>query len=165
MFNFDYTSLFAGIPGELVVMLVSVVPIAELRVSIPLGLAFYNLNPFLTLVLAVIANIIPVIVILLLLEYVSDWLRKRSVFFENFFSKLFSQTHDKYYERFEVLGDILLVTLVAIPLPFTGAWTGALVAFLFDIPFPRALGFISLGVLIAGIIVTLASLGLISFVI
>ena len=68
----------------------------------------------------------------------------------------------RHRTRFAKFGEGALVLLVAIPLPMTGAWTGSLLAVLFGIPWRRALLMISLGVLLAGVIVLLASLGVIA---
>ncbi|MDD3170245.1 MAG: small multi-drug export protein, partial [Candidatus Pacebacteria bacterium] len=72
-------------------------------------------------------------------------------------------TRQKHSERFNKSKELALVLFVAIPFPVTGAWTGSLCAFLFDIPFARALPLIFLGVVIAGVIVALLSLGIINF--
>ena len=63
----------------------------------------------------------------------------------------------------EKWGPLALIIFVAIPLPFTGAWTGSLVAFVFDLPFKKSIALIFIGVLIAGVLVTLASLGVFTF--
>jgi uncharacterized membrane protein len=113
-------------------------------------------------IIAVIGNFLPVIPILLFLGVVSEWLTSRYKIFDRFFGWLFERTRrkSKLIERFEAIG---LILFVAIPLPITGAWTGCVAAFLFKIPLKQAIPAISAGILISGIIVTLASLGAISF--
>jgi len=61
-------------------------------------------------------------------------------------------------------GDLALVIFVAIPLPLTGGWTGAVAAFLFGIPYFKSLGLIFLGIFLAGIIITLTSTGFFSLI-
>ncbi|HEX9664698.1 MAG TPA: small multi-drug export protein [Patescibacteria group bacterium] len=151
--------LFAGLPRELATMLTAMLPIGELRLSIPVALGVYKLSIFSSYFFAVIGNIIPVIFLLLFLEPGSRWLIQNSKIFNRFFSWLFARTRDKHLEKFELLGAIALITLVALPVPLTGAWTGTVAAFVFGVPFWRALLYISVGVGIAGFIVTLASLG------
>jgi uncharacterized membrane protein len=108
---------------------------------------------------AVLGNIIPVIPLLLFLGPVSEYLRRYAIW-DRFFTWLFARTRrrSELIEKLEVIG---LTLFVAVPLPITGAWTGTVAAFLFDIPFKHALPAIILGVLIAGGVVTLASLGVI----
>ena len=70
--------------------------------------------------------------------------------------------HRKYSKKIERRRDLALIVLVAIPLPFTGAWTGALAAFVFGIPIKRSFPLIILGILIAGAIISLTTIGIIS---
>jgi len=85
-------------------------------------------------------------------------------FFDKFFDWLFARTKRNHQSKYDKLKDLFLVVLVSIPLPVTGAWTGSLCAFLFGVPFKRAFPLISLGVIIAGVIVTLISLGIITLI-
>src|SRR3989338_5280599 len=73
--------------------------------------------------------------------------------------KLFEYTRKKHHKKVEKYASWGLLIFVAIPLPFTGAWSGALTAFVFGIEKKKALAIISLGVLIAGIIVTFLVIG------
>lgn len=143
-------------------LLIAAAPISELRGAIPYaisqGLPWYE-----ALIIAVIGNMIPVFFILWLLDPVSNYLRKNFKIFDKFFNWLFTYSRKRHRKTIEVYKELGLVILVAIPLPLTGAWTGALVAFLFGIPYKKALPLIFLGVLIAGVIVTLASIGIINF--
>ncbi|MCD6379354.1 small multi-drug export protein [bacterium] len=113
-------------------------------------------------IIAVAGNFLPVIPILLFLGVVSEWLMSRYKSFDRFFTWLFDRTRrkSKLIERFETIG---LILFVAIPLPITGAWTGCVAAFLFKIHLKHAVPAILAGILISGSIVTLASLGAISF--
>lgn len=140
------------------VFLLSMTPLGELRISIPTGILIHNLNPFLVFLISVIGNFIPALLILFFLEEVSQFLMKKSKFFHKFFFWLFKRTHRKHSKKFELYGEIALLVFVAIPLPMTGAWTGALAAFLFGIPIKKASFFILLGIIGAGIIVTLLTL-------
>lgn len=135
---------------------VSMIPVLELRAAIPAGLAF-GLEPWLVYVLAVIGNFIPVPAIMLFLRRVFAWLR-RFQWWEGKITWLEQRAHLKgrIVKKYRLLG---LVLLVAIPLPGTGAWTGSLIAALLDIRLQRALPMISLGVLTAGAIITLLTIG------
>lgn len=133
------------------IILVSMLPILEVRGALPLAVQIYGMHWFEAFVLSVIGNIIPVIPILLLLGPVSKYLM-RYPFFDKFFKWLFEHTRKKsdIIEKYETLG---LMIFVAIPLPMTGAWSGCIAAFLFGIRFWYAFAAISLGIFIAGVIV------------
>ncbi len=137
--------------------LLAMIPLGELRVSIPLALAAYNLNWFSSYFISVIGNLVPVIFLLRFLDPISSWLSKSSKIFQQFFSWLFERTRKKYSHQVKKYGSLALVSFVAIPLPFTGGWTGSLIAFLFGIPFKVAFPLIALGVMIAGAIVLIAT--------
>jgi len=147
--------------AELKVFLIAMSPILELRGSIPMALGAYHLPVWSAFLISVLGNVVPVVFILLLLESVSGYLSRRSLFLSRFFTWLFERTRKKHAKTFELGKDLALLTFVAIPVPFTGAWTGALCAFVFGIPFKRAFPAIAGGVVIAGIIVTLTTLGVI----
>jgi len=128
-------------------------PIGELRIAIPLGLIVYNLDAVLVYLISVIGNLVPIILLLLFLKPISNWLSKKFKIFQLFFTWLFERTRKRYNHKIEKYGYLALVAFVAIPLPVTGGWTGAIVAFLFDIPFKKAFPLMTLGIMIAGIIV------------
>ncbi|MAG28527.1 ligand-binding protein SH3 [bacterium] len=139
--------------------LAAMTPIGELRLAIPLALTKFNLTVLEAYFVAVLGNLIPVIVLLLFLEPISEFLIKNSKHFKRFFKWLFNRTRNRIQGHYEVYGYIALVIFVAIPFPVTGAWTGSAAAYLLGIPFWRALGLITTGVLVSGFIVTLASIG------
>jgi len=156
----------AGLPAPLAVMLVAMLPIAELRLAIPFALAPSSLGglgmaPAEAFFFAVIGNLIPVPIVLKLLEPISLRLRGFSLW-KRFFDWLFDRTRRKTETRFERYGLVALCMFVAIPLPFTGAWTGCVAASLFDVQFLRALIAIALGILVAGVLITLASTGVLT---
>ncbi len=151
---------FAQISPELATLLIAMLPIAELRGAIPMAVGVYHLSPLAAYFLAVIGNIIPVIFILWLIDPISGFLMKKVKLCRRFFSWLFERTRANHSHKFEKWGALALITFVAIPLPMTGGWTGALAAFVFGIPFKKALPLISLGIMIAGVIVLGMSLGI-----
>jgi len=154
-----------SLPGELVLMLLSALPLTELRASIPVAytvMADSWVWPWWKIyILAVVGNMLPVPFILMLLGPVSKWLSRWNLF-RRFFNWLFERTRKKagaHVEKYRALG---LAVFVAIPLPVTGAWTGSVAAFVFGIPRKLALPSVLLGVLIAGAIVTLIMKGVLS---
>ncbi|MFW6282991.1 MAG: COG2426 family protein [Minisyncoccales bacterium] len=145
--------------AELKTLLLAILPFGELRASIPIALKVYNLPIWSAFLFSVIGNLIPPILIILILNPIQKFLSRKSRVMKNFFDWLFKRTALKHKEKFKKLEEFALILLVAIPLPFTGAWTGALCAFLFKIKFKRAIPLIFIGILIAGTIVTVATLG------
>lgn len=144
------------------IALLSTLPITELRGAIPLALTIYKMPVFPTYIFAVLGNIVPAIFLLLYLKPFSDFLC-RWCLFNAFFEWLFKRTR-RHEEKYEKYGALFLLFFVAIPLPGTGAWTGSVAAFVFGIRFWYAFPMIVGGVMIAGIIVTLTSLGIINFI-
>ncbi len=150
-----------GVPKEYVVMIMAAVPIAELRGAIPLALSF-GMSLQKAFWLSVLGNAIPVIPILFFLQPVSDYLSRFKPF-ARFFDWLFTRTRKKAdtIQKYEALG---LAIFVAIPLPMTGAWTGAIAASLLRMKFRYAFIGILAGILVAGIIVSsLCALGIMSW--
>lgn len=149
-----------NIKEALIVMGVAALPISELRGAIPLAILQYHMPPVTAYVLAVIGNLIPILLVLALLRPLVTFLSRINLF-RNIIARLFAITRKHHGEKFERWGKVALVILVAIPVPvIAGAWTGALVAFLFDVPFWQSFRLIALGVLIAGLVITLGTLGL-----
>jgi len=158
-----FINLLAGLPAPWAVLLIAMIPIVELRGALPVALTYYRLPAAAAYALAVIGNLLPVIIILLYIGPVSDQLRKASRIMDRFFAWLFARTRHKIANHYEKYGLLALAIFVAIPLPMTGAWTGALAAWLFGIDSRKALASIALGVMTAGIIVMLATLGVLKF--
>jgi len=152
--------IIKGLPHEVAVVVMAMLPFAELRGAIPIALGVYKMNPLKAYLLAVFGNILPIIPLLLFLEPVEQKLRRFSIF-DSFFEWLFTKTHARTNEKIQKYGAIGLVPFVAIPLPVTGAWTGVVASYIFGIKFKHAFTAIVLGVMIAGVVVTLASMGVI----
>ncbi|MGC9319965.1 MAG: COG2426 family protein [Armatimonadota bacterium] len=145
-----------AIPPRAVVALLSAAPISEVRGGIPAGLLLeMPLKEILPI--AIIANVLIVIPVLLWFNPLADWLMERGVL-TGIVRRLIARARSKkpMVDRYGVFAVTLFV---AIPLPVTGAWTGALVASVFEMDFWRALACMFLGVIIASIIVTLLCLG------
>jgi len=146
---------FLKLPKEISVILLGMLPIFELRGALPLG--FYLGLPLAkNFMLSVLGNMLPIIPLMFLLNPVSDRLR-RIPLWKRFFDWLFERTKKKadVIQKYEALG---LAIFVAIPLPMTGAWSGAIAASLFKIRFRYAFPAIFLGVVGAAIIVTILCL-------
>jgi uncharacterized membrane protein len=137
----------------------AMLPISELRGAIPYAWA-QGVSPLLAYIISVLGNLVPIPFLLLLLGPVSKKLRKFKLF-DKFFSWWFSHAlkRSKIVEKYEAIG---LLLFVAIPLPVTGAWTGSVVAFLLGFKFKIAFPIITLGVGVAGIIVTIVCMGIVN---
>ncbi|MBD3238401.1 MAG: ligand-binding protein SH3 [Candidatus Moranbacteria bacterium] len=147
-----------GLSGPAVVLILAMLPVSELRGAIPAGILIYQLSPWLVFFLALIGNLIPVFFILVLLKKVDRFLRQHSKFFSRILDWVYARTRKKGQAKIKKSGLLALVLIVAIPMPFTGAWTGAVLASLLDIPIRKAFPLIALGVFIAAIAVILITL-------
>lgn len=137
----------------------AMLPVLEIRAAIPVGIA-EGLSPLLAYFIGIIGNLLPVPFIILLMRHVLDWLKRHDILvrFTHWLEKR-TEKNAKLVQSYRFWG---LLILVAVPLPGTGAWTGAAVASLFDMRLKKALPAISLGVIIAGGIVLAITLGVIS---
>ena len=136
--------------------LVGMTPVLELRGAIPLGVAA-GLPPLTACAAAILGNIVPVPFIMLLVRRVFRWLPKTAILGPKI-DWLERRAHLKgrMVRKYRLPG---LILLVAIPLPGTGAWTGALVATLLDIRLRQAFPAIAAGVVSAGVIITALTVG------
>lgn len=147
-------------PGNaLMTLFVSLVPVVELRGAIPIGVA-HDLSVWAAVAISIVGNLIPVPFIILFIRNIFAFLRKRIPRINGFIARLEARAKTKSEQvlRWSFWG---LFLLVAIPLPGTGAWTGALVAAMLDMRLKRAMPAIFLGVVAAGIVVGLATRGVI----
>ena len=136
----------------------AMITVVELRGAIPVGIAA-GLPPAVACAVAILGNLLPVPFIMLLARRVFNWLRDSRLFGSKIvWLERRAHLKGRIVRRYRLPG---LVVLVAIPLPGTGAWTGALVASLLDIRLRSALPAILLGLIIAGGITTAVTLGLI----
>ena len=147
--------------AELTTLAIAASPFFELRGAIPLGIFAFDLMPLDAYILGVTGSFLPVLPLLFFWNFIYEKITHRFYFLNRFFAWLFERTRTKHGNHFETWKKLGLMIFVGIPVPFTGAWTGALCAFVFGIPFRKALIAIAGGVIIAGLIVTLTTLGII----
>lgn len=154
-----FANLVSGVPEELLTFAAAMVPVLELRGAIPFGVAA-GLPLAEAAAIAIAGNMVPVPFIIVLGRRMVNWLRDTR-FFGPKIVWLERRAHLKgrLVRKYRLAG---LVILVGIPLPGTGAWTGALVASLLDIRMRHALPAICLGLLIAAVITAAVTLGLFS---
>ena len=141
-------------------VLVSMLPVVELRGGIPFGVAA-GLPVWAAFLAAVIGNLIPVPFIIVYIRRIFQWMRRRIPRLNRLVDALERKAHLKGQKvnKYKYLG---LMLFVAIPLPGTGAWTGSLAAAFLDMPLRKALPSVILGVLIAGMAISILSYGVVS---
>ena len=144
-----------GIPDWLVVFIISLCPILECRLGMFTAIVLLQMNPFVGFIISFLGNILPIPFILLLINWIFDLLKKVPGI-----NKFVYWLEDKTLKRDKIdkYGIWGLLIFVAIPLPGTGGWTGALLASLLHLDKKKSFIVISLGVFIAGLIITLLSL-------
>ena len=144
---------------EWCVFLCSMIPIIELRGAIPLGAAL-GMHPVWNYLLAVFGNLLPVPFILLFIRKILDWMEGIRCFEK--MVKWLRAKAEKGRGKVEKYAVVGLAIFVAVPLPGTGAWTGSLVAALMGMRFPKAMISAICGVLVAGVIMSLLSYGVVA---
>ena len=147
----------------------SVLPIFELRGGLPIALDYAIKNNFpiwLVFLTIILTNIFVIFLLFFFLDFLHSGFMKLKIYRKtfNFFLKRTRKKADNIERKMKVYGFLALTLFVAIPLPVTGVWTGTLIAWLLDLDRKKSILAISLGVLIAGIIVLLAYFGIISFI-
>jgi len=140
------------------VLLTTISPISELRGGIPLGILYYKLDPLFIFCIAVIANALIFFPIFFALRLFYDKLLSRIPLFNKYLDNLRKRGKPKV-EKYGFWG---LTLFVAIPLPITGAYTGTILAWLLGMDWRKAFPAVGLGVIVAGVVVLLITLGIIS---
>lgn len=142
-----------GWADEAVVFALATLPVLELRGAIPVGY-WMHLHPLRVTVLAVLGNMVPVPIIVLYLKRFASFLSQKNSSATHFLDRLFKRAREKAgpVEEFQWLG---LMLFVAVPFPGTGAWTGAFIAAILDMPFWSAVSANFFGVVLAGLLVNL----------
>ncbi|MDK2937707.1 MAG: COG2426 family protein [Eubacteriaceae bacterium] len=150
-------NLLAFLPDWLEILLVSAIPVVELRGAIPLGILAYDMPYLQTYFLGVIGSLIPAPFILMFIPAILNWMAKTKVFgkLAQWIIRKGLKKTDKI-TRYKFFG---LFIFVAIPLPGTGVWTGCLAASLLGMDFKQSMISVILGTMTAGLIVTLLVAG------
>lgn len=140
---------------EMLVFFVSMLPLIELRGGIPIAVSL-GLNPLYAFVICFAGNLLPVPFILWLITPIFSWMKTTSLF-KPLAEKMEAKAHNKKerVEKYEFWG---LLLFVGIPLPGTGAWTGSLIAAVLDMNKKKALLAVTLGIILAGVIMLTGSL-------
>ena len=151
IFNF----LISFFSKEFIIIIIAGLPIVELRGSIPLAVLKFGMSPIKAFYLSIIGNLLPIIPFLFFLDWAIDRLERLS--FIGRILKWWFRNAKKKSNLIETYGFLGLILFVAMPFPGTGAWTGAVIAKLFNFRLSKSFFAISLGILIAGIIVVFST--------
>jgi uncharacterized membrane protein len=148
-----------GVSPQIITFIISMIPLLELRGSIIVAGGLLKLPFIQTFIAAVIGNMLPIPFILLFIKKIFSWMKKSEKLrkIPEWCEKR-AMNHSDQIEKYGYFG---LYLFVAIPLPGTGAWTGSLIASLLEMKTHKCLLAIFLGVLTAGLIISLLSFGLI----
>ena len=148
----------------LLAIILSILPITELRAGLPVAVDYAlknNISVLPVFLLIVLANISVIFLIFIFLDFLhKEFMRISS--YKKVFGFFIARTRNKAQNvkgKMEIYGYLALAFFVAIPLPATGAWTGCLIAWLLGLDRRKSILAISFGVIIAGIIILIASLG------
>lgn len=147
---------------EIVIFIISMIPILELRGGL-LVASLLNVSITTAIPICIVGNIIPIPFILLFIKQIFKWLKKIKLFrgmVERMETKAMGKSDT--IKKYEFWG---LMLFVGIPLPGTGAWTGSLIAALLDIDFKKAIIAELCGIIIATVIMSIVSYGLLGVLI
>ena len=150
----------------IIVFFISMVPLIELRVAVPMAINLYHLSVVTSYIVCIIGNMLPVPVIFFFARKVLEWGKDKKVI-GKFFTFCLEKGHKGGVKLQEKTGRGLYVALflfVGIPVPGTGAWTGTLAASLLDMDFKKSVVAVMLGVILAGLIMGLGVTSIVELV-
>lgn len=141
-----------GIPEELVVFLLSMIPFSESRGSIPFGIAALDMNPWEAFFWGVLGNITLIWIFAMLLPPVTDFFRRHWSWFDRLCERIFEKTRTRHSKRMSEVGHLALFLMAALPLPGTGGMSTILVAYLFGVKRWLAILLVSTGLVLNGLL-------------
>ena len=133
---------------ELLVFFTAMIPFIDIKAAVPLGFQM-GLSKLTIYFFAVAGMLIPGVLNLFLLGPVTNYARKKSKFLDAFFTKLFEKTRKDHDSKVKKYGPLFLLLFVGIPIPGSGAMTGALIAFVFGMEAWSSLTFIAIGTIVS----------------
>ncbi|MFA5962235.1 MAG: small multi-drug export protein [Parcubacteria group bacterium] len=144
---------FTGFPKELAIFLISAIPVTELRAALPLAYTVYGMGAFWSWFYAVAGTFFTMIVIVLALDPIAKVLSTYIKLFKVFFDWLFEHTRKRAGGKMEKYGAWAIFILAATPIPLLGGMTGALAAFIFNVPLKKSLPLLLFGTMVSGAII------------
>lgn len=150
-------------------IILTIMPVTELRAGLPLALIYAQNNEIPSLLIFFLIILINILVIFFVFWFLDNvhkiflkWKFYRKLF-EKYLEK-FQRRMDKFEKRYSALGFLALIAFVAVPLPGTGAWTGCLVSWLIGLDRKKSIFAIATGVTLAGLVILLGTLAIFSFI-
>lgn len=153
-----------GVPAWLSVVVLTVVPVVEMQASFPAALGLYKMPLAIAFPLIVCANMIPAFIVLFGWDWFITMLEKRWPAFHGFMSRYHDRLHTRWQDKIDRFGPFAIFLFVAFPGPFSGVWSGSMLAWIFGVHRLQALIAIFLGVISASVFVALVTLGIIHIV-
>jgi uncharacterized membrane protein len=144
---------FAGFPKELATFLISAIPITELRAALPLAYKVYGMSAFWAWFYSVSGTFFTMVVIVLAMDPIARILSEYIGLFKKFFDWLFEHTRKKADRKMKKYGSWAIFILAATPIPLIGGMTGALAAFIFNVPLKKSLPLLLFGTMVSGAII------------
>jgi uncharacterized membrane protein len=145
-------------PPDLATALMAMIPILELRAAIPFGIEVFGLSPVEALIMSYLGNAVPAFIVLFGLEAIAKWSNKHVKWCNRCITRFMKRTERTFHGKYKRYGALALFIFTAIPLPVTGVWTASVAAVVFRIKWKYSLPAILLGMVAAGVIVTLVTL-------
>jgi len=153
-------SWFQGFPKELATFLIAMIPVTELRVSIPVAIKSYEIAPLWAWFWSVLGTFSTMVLILFLLDPIANFLSRHFSLFKRFFEWMFEHTRKRANGKMERYGSWAIFILAATPIPLLGGMTGALAAFVFGVPMKKSLPLLLGGTMVAGMIILILTVGI-----
>lgn len=150
---------FSQFPPVLATIFMAMTPVGELRLALPVAVLGYHLPAWQAFLWSVLGNMIPATVILAFAGPFHRWIENKSGFFAGRWVRALARAQHKFEGDFAKYGLIGLMIFIGVPLPGTGAYTGALAAFVFGIPIKKSWPYVFGGVIISGLITLLLTVG------
>jgi len=145
---------FVDFPDHWAVFFMAMIPITEIRASIPVGITVYDMSIVSAFFWSVMGNIIIGAIVLKIVEPLIWFIIKHFSSLERFWHRYIERLRTKNEAKFNKWGSLALIAFVAIPLPMTGVFSGAIAASIFQVPAIRAIVLLSIGSFVSGILVT-----------
>ncbi|MBI2475316.1 small multi-drug export protein [Candidatus Uhrbacteria bacterium] len=145
--------------GELQIILMSAFPVTELRVTLPVAILQYHFVPLYAFFLSVIGNFLPIAIVFFIFPPLLRFAEKHIPVLHRVMEAYLRSLERKYKNKYQKYGAFFLFLLVAVPFPATGAWTGSVLAVLFGIKPTASIPAITSGVIAAGLIVMILTIG------
>ena len=155
----NWAELFSSLPPHWATFWLAVLPVTELRVSLPLALTYWHLSWVVSYIFAASGNLLPILIVFIFLPPLIRFAKTHSVWLAKTFDRYFAYLEHKHKNKYDRYGAFFLALFVAIPLPITGAWTGAILAVLFNIKKQYSIPALIVGVMVMGALVLVLTLG------